>query len=103
MHHHTMSFAQLEIPLTSPDQFLQTCLCAPVKDKNGRCKFYIDEFTLDNNSLLNSQLNNVLCRDFVRKILSVWKKDYSKGIFEAIQKKIFELFSEDNSVPVMHY
>lgn len=88
--------------LSSASKYLLPFLVQEVNEKE-ECCFIIEEFVKRKklrNGLLHLEMNRVLCRDFIRRMFSLWKILFPPSLLEDFLSLLFQLFGKNYSIQV---
>lgn len=72
--------------------------------ESQECNFLIEEFIREKKferGLLGQELNELLCRDFLRRMFTMWKIAFPPRLMEPLQNLLFTLFSKNQSISVL--
>ena len=94
--------SSFNLSLSSASKYLLPFLVQEVNEKE-ECCFIIEEFVKRKklrNGLLHLDMNRVLCRDFIRRMFSLWKILFPPPLLEDFISLIFQLYGKNYSIQV---
>ena len=90
------------VNLPTSDKFLFPFLINNIPDVI-ECNFFIEEFIREKKferGLFDQELNEVLCRDFLRRTFILWKFSFPPHLLDSFQNLLFSIEGGNQSIKV---